>query len=132
MSDVPLITDITDTAPSASPREYARTVLVALDDSEVSQRVAAFVNSFFDPATTHVVAVNVSSVPVPWIPDVAWGGVWLWGWPVPTSDAVYAANDDERAEAEHQAEAEAVGTVAASGLHDAEVVIEHGEPSIAI
>jgi nucleotide-binding universal stress UspA family protein len=110
-----------------------RTILVALDESETSERVAAFVNAFFEPDRTRILAINVASSPAPWLPATAWGGVWGWGYVPPGATVPYQtyAREEFEEQAQHQ-ESEAISTVLSSGIRDAEAVAELGDPVSAI
>lgn len=59
-----------------------REVLVAMDDSEASERAAQFVNSFFGDLDVSITAVNVGRVPLSWGPYAAAPGA-LYPWPPP-------------------------------------------------
>lgn len=59
-----------------------REVLVAVDDSEASERAAEFVNGFFNDLDVSITAVNVGRVPLSWGPYAAAPGV-LYPWPPP-------------------------------------------------
>jgi nucleotide-binding universal stress UspA family protein len=86
-------------------------ILVALDDSEASQRAAQFVNEFFAGSEHEVIGLNVSPAPVPWIPPVGYGEVYAF----PAAPAGVATPEDARA-AEAQAEETAAHTVEEVGL----------------
>jgi nucleotide-binding universal stress UspA family protein len=59
-------------------------VLVAIDESDASERVAAFVNRFF-PTDDEIIGLNVATAPVSWVPAmVGWGGMFPWGYPDPS------------------------------------------------
>jgi len=86
-------------------------ILVALDDSEASQRAAQFVNEFFAGLDHEVIGLNVSPTAVPWIPPVGYGEVYAF----PVAPAGVAAPEEVEA-AEVQAEHAAAQTVDEAGL----------------
>jgi len=96
-------------------------VLVAVDDSDASERVVTFVNEFFAGLDVDVVGINVGHGPAVWIPTgLGVGASFYWPYmgelPVPDEDDFAASRQ------------EAVRTVEASGLIDDEVVAELGDP----
>jgi len=97
-------------------------ILVALDDTEASQRVAHFVNDFFGRADYEVIGLNVSPAPVPWIPPVGYGEVYAF----PVAPAGAASPDDVK-EATSEAEEHAVQTVEEAGLDADEEYAAVGE-----
>ncbi|MCU0273697.1 MAG: universal stress protein [Acidimicrobiales bacterium] len=110
-----------------------RTVLVALDETDVSEHVARFVNRFFDPDDTRILALNVATARVPWIPAVPWGGMWGWGYPDPGFATGYRTYGDEAIEDALAAEEhEATRTVVESGIEGAEAIAARGDPVTAI
>jgi nucleotide-binding universal stress UspA family protein len=100
------------------------TVLVAVDESDASERVAAFVNHFF-AADDEIVGLNVASGPANWVPAmVGWGGLFPWGYPDPD----LAGAPDLREEAHEQTRS----TVAESGLEASDAIGAQGDPVDAI
>jgi nucleotide-binding universal stress UspA family protein len=100
------------------------TVLVAIDDSDASERVAAFVNRFF-AADDEIVGLSVASGPANWVPAmVGWGGLFPWGYP----DPGLADAPDLRRGVHEQTR----GTVVDSGLEATEALGAHGDPVDAI
>jgi nucleotide-binding universal stress UspA family protein len=100
------------------------TVLVAIDESDASERVAAFVNDFFPP-DDEIVGLNVATGPANWVPAmVGWGGLFPWGYP----DPALADAPDLRTELHDQTR----GAVAESGLDAAEAIGARGDPVDAI
>jgi len=97
-------------------------ILVALDDSEASQKAALFVNELFAGTEHEVIGLNVSPAPVPWIPAVGYGEVYAF--PVAPAGV---ATPDEVEEAEQHAEVVASQTVAESGLEADERYAAVGE-----
>ncbi|MEA3216123.1 MAG: hypothetical protein QOJ19_2279 [Acidimicrobiia bacterium] len=90
-------------------------ILVALDDSEASQRTAEFVNEFFGGADYEILGLNVSPAPVPWITSgVGYGVVY----PFPEAPAGVASPEAVE-EAQHEAVKTARETVQEAGLADA-------------
>lgn len=45
-------------------------VLVAIDETEASRRVAQFVNDFFDRSEAEVIGLNVGRGPIAWVPPM--------------------------------------------------------------
>lgn len=100
------------------------TVLVAIDESDASERVAAFVNRFF-PADDEIVGLNVATGPATWVPSmVGWGGLFPWGYP----DPALADAPDLRQQAHEQTGR----AVAESGLEAEESLGAQGDPVDAI
>jgi nucleotide-binding universal stress UspA family protein len=97
-------------------------ILVALDDSEASQRAAQFVNEFFPHTAYEVIGLNVSPAPVSWIPPVGYGEVYAF----PAAPAG-VATPEEVTEAEVHAEEVATQTVAEAGLEADERYAAVGE-----
>jgi nucleotide-binding universal stress UspA family protein len=106
--------------------ERVRRVLVAIDESDASERVIAFVNEFFDDLDVEVLAVNVA--PLPSVRPTAvepYGAVIPWPWMYrAASETVPATADDARRHAQQ--------TLIRSDLREDEVVAEVGEPAEAI
>lgn len=97
-----------------------RRVLVAIDDSDASERVATFVNAFFQGLEAELLVVSVARVAVPMIPPgTAYGAVAVWPGPVTEEAfrAAQAAADEEARRAPHE-----------SGLADGEQLIVSGDP----
>jgi nucleotide-binding universal stress UspA family protein len=114
--------------------EVMKRVVVAVDDSDASDRVVDFVNGFFSGMDVEVIGVNVGILPRAYVPSaVPWGGVYAWGYPpvdgyspVNGPDAAYTEVDQDRAKSS------AEETVVSSGLEDADVAVELGDPADAI
>jgi nucleotide-binding universal stress UspA family protein len=74
-------------------RSEMRQILVAMDDSEASERVADFVNRFFDGFDASTTAVNVGTATLGWGPYPAATGslypwpYWSYGMAVPPAGA---------------------------------------------
>ncbi|MEZ5410080.1 MAG: universal stress protein [Acidimicrobiales bacterium] len=111
-----------------------RKVLVAIDGSEATHRVVAFVNHFFQGngggGDVEVIGVNVGladTVPPTGfiIPDGAmFGMAYPWYYDRPSGEwAEMAAREDD------EARQEAAAVVAESGLEDAEALGRLGEPA---
>jgi nucleotide-binding universal stress UspA family protein len=100
------------------------TVLVALDDSEGSERVAGFVNRFFDKTRHEVLAISVASRPVSWIPPATPHG-WIYGW----DSRVTTETDTARVAA---AEARAGRIIADAGIAEDEAIVDVGDPAVVI
>lgn len=84
-------------------------ILVALDDTEASRRVAQYVNELFTGDGFEIIGLNVSPAPVPWIPPVGYGEVYAF----PAAPAGVTSPDEVQ-------EAEAVATEhAAHAVEDA-------------
>jgi nucleotide-binding universal stress UspA family protein len=97
-------------------------ILLAVDDSEGSQRAAEFVARFFSPQEHDVTAVNVARSLSAAMPDVPFGGVGAWPW-VPSGPTDPAVARQLLADEAAVAEAMAVD-VAPPGAH-VEVVFGH-------
>lgn len=98
-----------------------RTVLVAVDDSEASERVVRFVNGFFTGLDVEVIGINVGREPAIWMPTgLAAGAFFAWPYlgdlPMPSP----AERDDSLREAARAVED--------SGLVDDDVIAELGDP----
>lgn len=107
-------------------------VLVAIDETDASQRVAGFVNDFFHRPDVEVIGLNVARGTVPWLPPmVGWGGAWVWSaYPYP-----YTPVEPGRASGEEAETVEEIGAraVEESGLEAAETVVDDGmDPADAI
>jgi nucleotide-binding universal stress UspA family protein len=95
-------------------------VLVAIDDSDASERVATFVNAFFHGLEVELLVVSVARVAVPMIPvGTAYGAVAMWPGPV--------AEEEFRA-AQAVADEEARRAATDSGLADGEQLLTSGDP----
>ncbi|MEZ5411078.1 MAG: universal stress protein [Acidimicrobiales bacterium] len=107
-------------------------VLVAIDETEASQRVAQFVNDFFDRSEVEVIGLNVARGAAPWLPPmIGWGGAWAWS----AYPYAYSPVEQEQALREAAAAADEAGAqiMKESELHDAETVVEQsGDPAGAI
>ena len=110
--------------PDAEPATGAtRLVLVAIDGSEASRRVAAFVNAFFREGEADLLAISVAEVGSPWIPaGVAYGGVYTWPSPAYPDPALTARLDES-------AQEEAERTAREAGVTGAEPVVRSGDPA---
>jgi nucleotide-binding universal stress UspA family protein len=83
-----------------------RRILLAVDESDASQRAAAFVDRFFGDLDVAVTAVNVarspigsaSRMPYAMVPPVPFGGVYTW--PLTGTDQEALRADEQRAELE--------------------------------
>lgn len=98
-----------------------RTVLVAVDDSEASERVVRFVNAFFAGLDVEVIGINVGREPVTWWPLGFAAGAYF-AWPPPGDMPMPTPEDRENSLRE------AVRTVESSGLVDDDVIVELGDP----
>lgn len=98
-------------------------ILVAVDATDASTEVAAFVNEFFDGLGVEVFAVHAGGLPAPWYPaDVAPGGLFPWPYaPVPRS---YRAEPSILEDAIQQGEA----VIERSGVDFDESVVAVGNP----
>ena len=104
-------------------------VLVAVEESDASRRVAAFVNYFFDGMDVEILAINVAPTAAPWIPAaMGWGGLYEW----PYSYWIDPTKPDPLDEAEREAKRKSEQTVKASGIHETETVTKIGDPVVAI
>lgn len=98
-----------------------RRILVAVDEDEASERVVAFVNTFFGGLDVDVVAIHVGRVPAPWIPATAVPGAFYpWG---------LLPEDVQRPEIDRDALAHAEETIERLGLCDDDRVVELGHPA---
>ena len=97
-------------------------ILVALDDTEASRRVAQFVNELFVGDGFEIIGLNVSPASVPWIPPVGYGEVYAF--PVAPAGAT---SPDEVEEAESVATEHATQTVEEAGLEADERYAAVGE-----
>lgn len=106
-------------------RGHHRQVLVAVDESEASERVVTFVNGFFADLEVEIIGLNVGNELVLWMPDGPEVGV-SFSWPymgnlgLPTEDDYV----EHREVAAHRVES--------SGLIDDEVIAELGDPVVHI
>lgn len=101
--------------------EDRRTVLVAVDHSEASERVVRFVNRFFAGLGVEIVGINVGELAAAWIPmGLAAGATSYW----PAIGALPQVDEGARDERLR----EAAATVASSGLNDDDVVVDLGDP----
>ena len=101
-----------------------RHILVAVDESEASERVSEFVNRFFEGMEVSITALNVGSVQLDWAGYPAVPGAvypWPYGVGMPPRDAeeALAARADAARESAEQ-------TVASSGVDAEEQVVEIG------
>jgi nucleotide-binding universal stress UspA family protein len=108
-----------------SERTPPHIVLVAVDDSNASERVVTFVNEFFASLDVQIVGMNVGTTAAAWMPTgLESGGAFVWPYvpnpPAPTEEDLELAVHD------------AAETVESSGLIDDEVVAEIGDPVTAI
>jgi nucleotide-binding universal stress UspA family protein len=104
-----------------------RTILVAIDESEATERVVDFVNRFFT-SDERIVGINVAPRPTPWVPpSLGWGGLYSWG-----HVNRYASDPLVIDEQRHHAEAAATATVLRAGLEGADTKVEFGDPVAAI
>jgi nucleotide-binding universal stress UspA family protein len=101
-----------------------RRILVAVDDSDASARVARFVNAFFSGFDAEVLAINVAEVSATWIPPVVGFGV-MYPWP-------YSIASDHLNEFSRDAQQRAERMIAESQVRDDEAIVEFGEPAITI
>lgn len=106
-------------------RGHHRQVLVAVDESEASERVVTFVNEFFAGLDVGIIGVNVGNELALWMPDGPGGGA-SFAWPYMGNIGVPTEDDyvEHREVAAHRVEA--------SGLVDDEVVAELGDPVVHI
>ena len=54
-------------------------ILVAIDEGESSERVAEFVNDFFADIDAEILAINVTRMPMLWLPGSLNSG-WVYPW----------------------------------------------------
>lgn len=110
----------------------SKRVLVAVDETDEAQRVASFVNHFFDGLDVEILAVNVGRSAAPWIPPtMGWAGVYGWGYSAAHPDPrLLDPGLAERAEREASEKGERV--VLASQLHEDEIIVERGDVAEAI
>jgi nucleotide-binding universal stress UspA family protein len=111
-----------------TPMSMQRRILVALDDSDASLRVALFVNRFFREVDAEVLGMNVARLPTSWM--LANGvGTGTGVWPFPFADGGYPAW-----EAAFDDRVTAAGTrvIEESGLEADETLLELGDPVAAI
>lgn len=102
-------------------RADARRILVAIDASETSQRVADFVNDFFGDLDVRITAVNVGAVPLTWVPSgIAPGAIFAW----PLAPPLPASAED------HNEIVSDAGQrlIDRSGVHDDDRIVEVGNP----
>jgi len=102
-------------------------ILVALDETDASGRVAQFVNDFFGgKADVEILAISVARGPATWIPPAAgYGWVYGWGWPAALSPQEIEAARDEVVERAEQ-------TLERQGIADDEAIVEVGDPTVVI
>ncbi len=99
-----------------------RKVLVAVDESEASERAADFVNAFFGGLDVVIVGLNVGAAPLAWGPYPAAPGL-LYAWPyaAPMAPAV-----TPRPGPENELPQDAAERIDWSGLEADEHVVELG------
>lgn len=104
------------------PTRGTRKVLVAVDDSEASTRVAQFVNSFFDGLDVEIIAINVGPVAMTALPFAMGFTSFELGGAVapPAIDA-----SEEATASRLQASDDIIDR---SPLHEDERVVETGDP----
>jgi nucleotide-binding universal stress UspA family protein len=95
-----------------------RRILVALDESDASRRVAEFVNSFFRDLGVEVLALNVARLPVSWFSTAGYGMIEPYAW------ADFASMDETVDAAKQQAQE----AIEASGIENDEALVEVGDP----
>lgn len=91
-------------------------ILVAVDETEASQRAAAFVDEFFTRDEYSISAVNVADQPVEWLPATPYGGIAQWSYPVQHDQSAM-----EEALARREAAGEAIASRQAPPGSDIEV-----------
>lgn len=101
-----------------------RHVLVAVDDSEASERAAEFVNRFFGGLDVSITAVNIGDTAITWSPYAAAPGLvypWppVWG-PMPSEPVGDGTPPDAEREAGER-------TIESTGLQADHEVIEFGD-----
>jgi nucleotide-binding universal stress UspA family protein len=103
-------------------------ILVALDESDASAHAAEFVNRFFsDRSEYEILALNVASVPVPWVDaGIGYAGVYPYSYAGPYGPGT---DTDVITEVEVERGEEAIH---ASGVENADALVEFGEPVSAI
>lgn len=102
-----------------------RQILVAVDESEASERVSDFVNRFFGDLDVSITAVNIGAAPLAWGPYPATPRLiypWPYGGVVPPM--AVPATDEPNAERVRDA---GERTVASSGLRASDHVVELGD-----
>lgn len=103
-----------------------RKVLIAIDETEASTRVASFVNEFFSNQDVELIGVSVARMePEAMPPVVGWGGVFAW---LPSTADKWNERFVDTVEAAEQSAAEVVDL---SGLEDAEAIGEAGYDPVA-
>jgi nucleotide-binding universal stress UspA family protein len=102
-------------------------ILVAVDETEASDRAAAFVDRFFAGMDASITAVNVARTPGRADLPVPYGGIYAWPRPADPSE-------DRSALDEALAREEAAGTAVAAehAPADAHISVVFGEPVEAI
>lgn len=107
-----------------------RKLLLAVDETEASERAAKFVERFFGGTEVAIRAVNVARNPIRWgvpatsygwVPPVPYGGVYGWPWGYRAEDTEYA-DDAIAREKEH-----ATAVARAHAPTGAEVDVEFGD-----
>lgn len=101
----------------------SRHILVALDGTAASERVAAFVNDFFAEIPVRVTAVNVGGIPIEWGPRVAMPGL-VYAWPYAVVWPPESAVEDGGVDASLQ---RAERTLARSDIQADEELVEFGD-----
>lgn len=102
-----------------------KNVLIAVDETEASQRAAAFVEEMFADQKVSLTAVHVAHTPVGWLPAVPFGTVTAWPQDIPGEQG---AIDDAFARQEAVGQ-KVAGRQAPEG---AEIEVAFGEPADAI
>ena len=108
-------------------RLMGRRVLVALDETDASQRAAAFVNEFFRGLDVEVLALNVAHSPVV-APAVPYGVVSAYAWADPYASAPIASAEAQLQEAAVRGRE----VIAHEGVHADETLVEVGDPATVI
>jgi nucleotide-binding universal stress UspA family protein len=109
-----------------------RHVLLAVDETEASERAAKFVQEFFAGTDTAITAVNVARAPIEWgapppygwVAPVPYGGRWPWTYRGDDAETVneIAAQEEDHAKAVARAQAPP----------DADIDVAFGDPAEAI
>ena len=108
------------TEPHDGSEAARRTVLVAVDDSDGSERVVRFVNRFFRGLDVKVIGINVGREPAVWTAsDIGTETFLVW----PPHDQPMPTRRDYDASLR-----KAARTVEVSGLRDDEVLSDLGDP----
>ncbi|MEZ5235188.1 MAG: universal stress protein [Acidimicrobiales bacterium] len=103
-------------------------ILVAVDGSDATTRVAQFVNTFFTAPDHEVLAINVAADPTA-PPPLGWGAPYPWVYPIAAGPVAPMTDADEVLQRTRD---EAEATVQRSGVDGDATLTAHGDAAEAI